>query len=350
MTRVALVARPAEGGIRTHLINLARHLDRADWPSRLYGPRSLLEMLPADVSNDAQILDVTARPSPADFATAFQLARALRPGEIVHAHGIRAAWICALAKPLRSFPLIVTLHNIPPESILSRAVLAFISRRADRFIAVSQAIGKTLPIEKTRVISNGIEIEKYQNGNRAEARAAWRLPEDALVVGCIARLSPEKGVDLILEAARQRPDIRFLVAGDGPEREDLIAKKPDNVRLLGRLDDVAPLLKATDVLVIPSRAEGQGIVALEAFAAGCPVLASDAGGLPETIHDGIRGLLFPAGDPQGIIRRLDQLAASPELRGKLAQAAHGWVTHFGSVQTMCRSVQEVYLDAVRPAS
>ena len=343
--RVALVARPAQGGIRSHLILLSKHLS-PEFSPRLIAPQSLLDSLPEWITENARPLAVTSRISPSDLLTAWRLAQGISVGELVHAHGIRAGWISLLARGLRRFPLVVTFHNLPPSNLFGRFATAFICRRADRVIAVSNAIAASLPVEMTRIIPNGIEIDRFQSGERSEARMSLKIDQRAFVVGCVARLSHEKGVDVLLKTAALFPEIHFVIVGDGPDRPDLEKMALPNAQFLGQLEDIVPALKAFDLLVIPSRSEGQGIVALEAFASGCPVIASRVGGLPEAIRDGVTGILIDPDSVGSLLGAIERVAADAPLRQTLRENAHEYVKQFGTVEQMCRSVEATYRETL----
>jgi glycosyltransferase involved in cell wall biosynthesis len=302
--------------------------------------------MPQASDGNAGCLNVAPHLSFSDFRAARKLLNLLQPGEIVHAHGIRAGWISAWARRLRRFPLVVTLHNVPPATFFGRLAVRFISGRSDRLIAVSQAIAAVLPPHQTQVIPNGIEVERFHNGNRTQSRLMLNIEENAFVVGCIARLSREKGVDLLLEAASQCPEMLFVVAGDGPERASLARSAPQNARFLKQVEDVAPLLKAFDLLALPSRSEGQGIVALEAFASGCPVLAARVGGLAETVRDGVTGLLFEPENSAALKNALERLASDASLRDVLCANALTHINRFGRAEQMCRAIEAVYHEVV----
>src|SRR5207245_5777728 len=140
------------------------------------------------------------------------------------------------------------------------------------------------------------------------------------IVGFSCLLGRLKGVDVLLRAAATLPGLLVEVAGDGPERPGLEAIDP-SATFLGwqpRLDD---LLARWDVFALPSREEAFGIAALEAMAAGRPVVATRVGGLPELIEDGLTGLLVPPDDPAALAAALARLAADPALRARMGQAA-----------------------------
>jgi glycosyltransferase involved in cell wall biosynthesis len=161
---------------------------------------------------------------------------------------------------------------------------------------------------------------------RAAARAALELPEQAFVVGGLGRLVPIKGFDLLLESLP--PGAWLLLAGDGPERDRLTrAAHGRPVRLLGAIDPAARrrFFAALDVLAIPSRelpdgrTEGTPVTAIEALAAGVPLVASRTGGLGELLPAGA-GILVPPGSARELAAALQTLATDPALRRRLAAA------------------------------
>jgi len=161
---------------------------------------------------------------------------------------------------------------------------------------------------------------------------------EGLLVGVIARLQPEKGVADFLKAAvhvsKISPQVRFLVVGDGPLREELLALAKrigveKRVRFLGHRTDAWALVGLMEVLVVPSVTEGSPLIVLEAMAAGVPVVASAVGGIPDQIRHDKEGLLVPPGDPGALGEAGRRRAAS--------EFAH---------PTMVRRIEDVYRDAL----
>ena len=348
--RVLHVVRPATGGIRQHLRNLLNGLDPAEVVNSVAAPRKLLAAV-SDCDNlvASVRVDISARLSPSDLRVA-QILASVQPqfSDVVHAHGVRAAWVAALACRSRPFPLIFTAHNQIERGLIARLAVSWISRRCTRILAVSEAVAGSLAAcgvarPKITVVPNGVAAAFLRAGaSRAEARAGFSLPETAFVVASAARFSSEKGMDILLQAARRRKAMTFLVAGHGPLFDTLSRDLPANVRLLGRVDDVRPLLSAADVFAVPSRREGQGIAALEAMAAGVPVVASRVGGLSEMLSDGETALLIPPADPEALAAALNRLQGDSRLRQKLAGNALALVEERYSLQTMLDTLTEIY--------
>ena len=348
--RVLHVVRPATGGIRQHLRSLLNGLDAAEVVNSVAAPRKLL----AAVSDCANLVatvrvPISARLSLSDLRVA-QVLASVQPqfSDVVHAHGVRAAWVATLACRRRSFPLIFTAHNQIEGSLPARLAVALISRRCTQVLAVSESVADSLAAcgvarAKIVVVPNGVPAAYFRAGaSRAEARAGFSLPDTAFVVAAAARFSPEKGLDVLLQAARQRKAMTFLVAGDGPLFAALSRDLPPNVRLLGQVDDVRPLLAAADVFAVPSRREGQGIAALEAMAAGIPVVASRVGGLAGMLADGDTALLIPPADPEALAAALNRLQGDSRLRQKLAESALALVEEQYSLQAMLDTLTEIY--------
>jgi glycosyltransferase involved in cell wall biosynthesis len=343
---VILVARPAAGGIRSHLIALLTHLDRSNFSLTLAAPKSLINSLPGNLPESAPVLlAIASKPSPLDFLAALQLTRIVRetPNAIVHAHGVRAGIVCSIARLICGFPLIVTHHNIPPKGLVSQSVLEMIDFGCASTVAVSNAIADCLPSTDTTVIPNGIDLADYGTLSRADAKTKLGLRSEDFIAAFLGRLSCEKGPDLIIRTALLRPEFQFLIGGDGPEMPRLIRNCPPNVLLLGRVSDPAVLLSAADVMLIPSRSEGQGIVALEAMASGTPVIASRVGGLIETLQQSQAGILVDPDAPTEIADALDKLKADPTLRQTLADAGKSWVTKNGRIGDKIKEIERLYL-------
>ncbi len=321
----------------------------------LAAPEMLLKSLPQDLPPfDSLPLNTEAATSLSDLLLARRLTKTIsgirvEAGEwpIVHAHGMRAAWVAAWANLRAPFPLVATLHNIPGNGPLAKAALGFIARRAVQTVCVSRAIAWRVPGEKKGVIPNGIDVARFAKTNRANARREFQFTSDDFAVATAARLSHEKGIDILLRAAAQASDMIFLIAGSGPDEGRLADAAPGNVRFFGRIENVETLFAACDVAVIPSRTEGQGIVALEAMAAGAPVVATRVGGLGEMVRDEENGLVVPSEDPDAILQALVRLRDYPDLRARLGKAGREYVGRHGDIHAMVAALEKVYEAAAR---
>jgi glycosyltransferase involved in cell wall biosynthesis len=191
------------------------------------------------------------------------------------------------------------------------------------------------------VIPNGIPIADFERQPGARP-SIFELEKTGPIVGCVARLSKEKGVDYFLAAAALMPSVQFMVAGDGPELGSLHKSAPPNVEFAGRVANIREFYQALDVLVVPSRSEGQGIVALEAMASGCPVIASKVGGLASMLTDNTNALLVPVGDVASIANSVQKLLHNTELRDRLVSNGRDLVTHRYSDDQMLTSTLTVY--------
>jgi glycosyltransferase involved in cell wall biosynthesis len=350
--RVLHVVRPAAGGIRQHVLNLLNGLDPALVTNSVAAPPEFLEGLGNPRNLYASLpLDIAPRLSlPADLNLARSLTRVLPQfADIVHAHGVRAAWIAALAHRRRPFPLIFTAHNQVERSVAARLAVSLLSRRCVKMVAVSQAVAESLIAcgasrAKIQIVPNGINQNDFVSVplRRLEARAAFFVPETAFVIATAARFSPEKGLDILIQAARLRQNMTFLMAGNGPLFAALSHHLPTNVKLLGRLDDVRLLLAAADVVAVPSRREGQGIAALEALASGLPVVASRVGGLAEMLSEGENALLISPNDPEALAAAFSRLQSDTRLRRTLAQNGAALVQSRYGLQTMLDTLTNLY--------
>lgn len=244
------------------------------------------------------------------------LLRARRP-DVVHAHRYKETVLGTAAAAAAGVPAVVsTVHGLVTtegyrglagakmrlNDWLERRV---IDMRHETVVAVSHDMARRLA-SKVRVpatiIPNGIDVRSHASGRPP----VWPAGAPAgPVLGTAARLVPVKGLDRLLEAMRRvaerSPQARLLVLGDGPLRASLEAQAAAlglgrRVWFPGHQADISRWLRAMDVFVLPSLAEGLPMSLLEAMAAGRPVVASRVGGIPEVVRDGVEGRLVPPGD------------------------------------------------------
>lgn len=211
----------------------------------------------------------------------------------------------------------------------------------------------TMPAIET--LHEGIDYQHVTARARNPAwRAAFGIPATAPVVGSVGNLKAVKGYDVLFDAwrrvARVAGDAHLVIVGTGPEQERLerLAAHPElrgRVHLAGSRSDALDLIADFDVFVLGSRHEGFPIAALEAMALGVPVVATQVGGLPEAIDDGVHGFLVPPEEPAALAERVATLLRDHVMRARLGAAAHEKARGFDN-RLAVRRREEVYLRMV----
>jgi glycosyltransferase involved in cell wall biosynthesis len=206
-----------------------------------------------------------------------------------------------------------------------------------------------LPEEKLVVIYNGVDVEKYRaagNGGRNQDGVGSRTH----VIGTIARLSPEKNMEVLLQAARlvieKEPEVVFMIAGDGPERakyENLAEELGlgTHVRFLGMRRDVPALLSTFDIAVLSSREEVFPMFLLEAMASGLPVVSTRVGSIEEIVEHGKTGFLVEKGDHADLASRILALLENPELAREMGERGRMRVERQFSITKMVSDAQSL---------
>ena len=235
------------------------------------------------------------------------------------------------------------------------------NRFTDQIIAVSQSTRNFLldwekiPPHKVALIYNAVDLERFFPGSeeqRLEYRRQFGLPETAKVVLGAGRLQAQKNFPGFLEAAvslsRLLPEVRFVIAGDGPDRTSLenLAQGlglADRVKFLGFVTKMRELYLASDVLFFPSFFEGTPMTVLEAMASGLPIVASEIDGTAEILTDGVDALLAPAEQNQIFVQRLATILQDQPLARRLAEQALGKVREHYGAPAMVREVENLYL-------
>lgn len=250
-------------------------------------------------------------------AAGFPIARlGLRTADIVHAHSGRAQTVAFWKTIGAPVCRVVTRHVAfqPKNPWLYRLKY---TRTCRGIIAVSDAVRRGLmetgvPAAKIEVIHTGIEMPPQPP---VRDRQKLGLDDADFVVGHMGAFTKEKGQDVAVAAAallrQSLPQARVILAGDGPLLYEVRQRAQENVMFPGFISDRASFFAALDLFVMPSRSEAWGLAALEAMAHGVPVIASDAGGLPEIVEPGNGGWLVPSGDVAALARAITMAAADP---------------------------------------
>jgi glycosyltransferase involved in cell wall biosynthesis len=298
------------------------------------------------------------------------LTEVLRRGrfDIVHTHLFHADLAGRPAAHLAAVPHIVHTVHVAERRFRpwQYAYARFLSGYCDRMICVSRAVRdhhakrSGLPLWRYAVIPNGIDAEAYRRDEdaRRRLREEWGAGEEPLFA-FVGRLDHQKGIDILLSAmshlgARGCPR-RLIVAGDGPRRrlvENFIDRGEGgrSCRYLGFVDDVRALLSAVDVLVMPSRWEGFGLVAAEAMAAGLPVIGTRVAGLSEVVVDGQTGVLVDREDVVGLAETISRLAEDAELRGRLGDAGRERVAREYPISATIAAHEALYAEVAGEVS
>lgn len=268
---------------------------------------------------------------------------------------------CQLAVPvarLAKVPVLCHFHH----PAIRRDHYLWLSRFVDKRVfpsAFVQRHSSSNPRDPGTVVYNGIDLTRFRPAPLRDGRwrAQWAIPADALVVGQVAALAPNKRPEFLISAFSsllKMAERRFhlCLVGAGPLRESLEQLVNDlgiasYVTLTGYVDDVLPYYQHVfDINVLVSRAEGLGISVIEGSACGLPAIVSDCTGLPETIVDGKTGFLFGVDDAQGLRGHLLRLAESPSLRASMGQAG----TAFAEERFSATSYDEKFMAVVAELS
>ena len=338
LPRVAYVIGTTTGGTGRHAAMLAEGCTGRRLTVSVFGPAATRSLFPAVAFTPVDIAD---RPRPArDAAAVLRLRRLLARyvPDVVHAHGLRAGAVTALAlarTPRRERPaMVVTTHNAAPSGATARAAYLALerltARRADAVLCVSADLAARMRRAGARDVALAVVSAPPAAAPSAEAVGQARAAMGAAgrpVVLAVGRLTPQKGFDLLLEAMTilgdREPAPLLVIAGDGPQAARLAARSAalgSDVRFLGLRADIPALLAAADVVAVPSRWEGQPLIVQEALRAGRPLVASRVGGIPSLTGEDA-ALLVPPGDPGRLASAVRSLLDDRVLASALGAAA-----------------------------
>jgi len=358
---VEVMATGTNGGAQEHVYSLVTRLNPECYDVRVVSlshGSSVRRLQRAGV--DVSVID-----EPDDRQSVQALADLLAPfqPEIVHNHMYRAEVVGTKAalvlgeKGFKRPAIISTVHSSRIRCAEDRKNLNRLTPLMDRLIVVSRAIEQKISEEGRRgvpvsLIYNGVDLERYNHQQPCcTLHEDYSIPEDAQIVGVIARLEAEKGHRTLLEAwplvLAAQPRAWLLIVGEGSERDSLEAEAAslgisDRVVFTGRREDVPAVTAALDVSVLPSYREAQGLSVLEAMALGRPVVASRVGGIPEMIEDGVSGLLVPPNDREALASAIVRLLADHPFADMIAKRGHDLVHDRFCVELMVNSIEAIY--------
>lgn len=355
------------GGIPIYVVELARTLKRRGHQPVVVSDAGVLERRLAreGIPHIRIPCRTSSEINPSLWFRAFpQILRAIRRErpELIHSHTRVTQVLGWAASTLTATPYVTTCHGLYKFRLGRRFfrcwgkwVMAISNATMNRVVQQY----RLAPPHQVILIENGIDVERFcQAPDPAEVERFRRVNglNGGPVIGVVARLSPVKGLDLLLKAApalfKEFPDLQLLLVGDGPAREDLVRlahelRIADRVAICPSVEDTRVPMALMQVFAAPAWEEGFGLAIVEAMAAGVPVVASDAGGPGEIIEQDKSGLLIQPGDTARLEQSLRKLLKDPAARERIARQGQARVKQRFDLERVVTQVEEVYGWAVR---
>ncbi len=346
---------PNLGGAEKHMLLLAKHLSKKGIAVSLaYGKYSKVARLHDEFvkyCEEIYVLNTLHKHDPRHYS---ELKEVLSKNkfDLIHIHvwnpaSGRYAFFAAYSKAV---PIVATEHDpfelSGPKKWIKNACL----EKADHIITVSQDNFRLLgefygvPPKRLKIVKNGIELDSFlDNHDKAD------LPVDnGPVITCIAELHHRKGHRYLLEAFRKLqahlPQLNLILVGAGPAEHELKERfgQIPNVHFLGWRDDIPQILRASDILILPSLKEAFGQVILEAMASGVVAIGTNNGGIPDIIKDGVTGYLIPPASSQAIFERVTTILKNPHQMEDVKRAALASVKKDYTAEKMAEGTLAVY--------
>jgi glycosyltransferase involved in cell wall biosynthesis len=363
--KILQVLATSGGGVGRHVRDLAGGLAATGGEVRVAGPSAtgaafgfLTDGEPEPDGLGFDVVEIAERPRPAADAHAVARLRRLARGvDVVHAHGLRAGALSVLAvrsMPRRRPAVVVTLHNALVGGRGTAAVHGLleriVARGADAVLGVSTDLVAGMALRGARYVDRALvpaPLLPPPTADRDDTRASIGVDDRTSLLVTVARLAPQKGLEVLADAlallhgmpGSEARAVRAVVAGDGPLAEALRGdadRRDLPLDLLGHRDDVAALLAAADVVVVPSLWEGQSLAVQEALRAGAAIVATDAGGTRDVA--GNAAAYARPGDPADLAAKLAEVLGNPGRRDQLRRNAR---ERAGSLPTAAEAVQQV---------
>ena len=342
--RIAQVLTASTGGIGRHVASLVPRLVQRGHAVRVFCPP-----VTAAIHALAQ--------AGAEVRPLADLAR-VRGAEVVHAHGFKAGALAWPAAKVARAPLAVSWHNAVladhPAPGRARLLQRLVARGADLTLGASEdlvAEAQRLGARRARLLPVAAPPVPVARMSRDAARAALGVGPQQVLVLTVARLAPQKNLGLVLDTAAAlggRRDLRFVVAGEGPERAALaerIAAQRLPVTLLGHREDLGSLLAAADLALLTSAWEARALVAQEALLAGLPLVSTAVGGVPALVGDA--AILAAPGDSAAVAEAVGRLADDPAERARRAAAGRRQAATWPTEDDVVDDLLTAYAELVR---
>ncbi len=308
---------------------------------------------------DVKILHIYTSRNPLSIYKLYRLLK-IHQFDIIHTHAYSAGIIGRISAFLAGVPVIIS-HNHSIYDFYNRyyhLVEWILSLITDRVICISEEVNRftneTQRINSRKLITihNGIDDDCAVIENRgSDLKNELGISLNHSVIGTIAHLEEHKGHKYLLEAASlllsSKRDISFLFVGEGTLKEKLKKlcvdlKIENNIIFVGERSDISEILFSIDIFVLPSLREGLGLAILEAMACGKPVIATNVGGIPEIVKDGVSGILVPPKDPKSLYRAMSDLLDDREKCEEMGRFGKRVYDESFRARTMVGKIEDLY--------
>ncbi|RZT87886.1 glycosyltransferase involved in cell wall biosynthesis [Pseudonocardia sediminis] len=362
------------GGAEKLLLDLFRHFDPTVVAPRLICLKHDGDLAP-DFRDSGFPVEVLSRRGRFDRRTVPQLVRSFRTHRtdvvLVNHYARAPLTLGRLAARLAGVPAnVVAVHGIDLvrhggrclprhdlETLFLSDALALIGPAQASYLHTQEGVGRYMWRRiREEIIPNGISLPPVADSrSRLDARSRLGLTDREQVVSIVARLRPEKAHDVLLDAiallAPSHPEVRLVVVGDGPEEPRLRERAgrlgiAGRVLFMGRRNDVAALLPASDVSVLCSQHEAAPIAVIEAMAAGLPVVVSDCGGLPDMVTDDVEGYRVAVGDPAALAAAISRVLDDGDVASRLGSAGRARAERDFRIESTARRFEELFTSLV----
>ncbi|MEO8287338.1 MAG: glycosyltransferase [Chloroflexota bacterium] len=360
-----------DAGAENLLRTFAASLDRSRFELHVCGlrPRPNSLTVSALRSMGVPILVLNQRAT-YDIPALIALVRYVRKHkiDIIHTHLLAGDVMGRITGFLTRRPVVSTIHNgridLDHEPRHRQWLEKWTARIwCRKLVVVSELLREEVaewfgvPESRVAAISNGVDTERFRAGPNFDRAGTKRtlLGGDFPLVINVARLVPQKGQRFLIEAARivaaRYPEVRFAFVGNGELRADLERQAEDagiagNIVFLGFRADVADIMAVSDIFTLSSLWEGMPVALLEAMAAGCPVVATDVGGVSQLVQPGVTGLLVPPADAEALANALLQCLDDPERTRQMGAAGQSWVEQECGMRSWASKWEKLYLSAL----
>jgi glycosyltransferase involved in cell wall biosynthesis len=308
---------------------------------------------------DVKILNILTSRNPLSIYKLYNLLK-IHKFDIIHTHAYSAGTIGRISAFLAGVPVIIS-HNHSVYDYYNRYyhfVEWLLSLITDRVICISDIVNRfanetqRINAKKLITIHNGMDSEYAVSEKRISGlRKKLDIPADHSVICTIAHMEEHKGIKYLLESAslllQSRNDVSFLIVGEGTLKEDLrklcvVLKIEKNVIFAGERSDIPEILSLSDIFVLPSLREGLPLTILEAMACGKPVIATNVGGIPEVVKDGVSGILVSPKDPEDLHSAMNELLDNREKLKKMGYNGKRVCNESFDSKTMIGKIENLY--------